>query len=281
LGRTAVVGQLQRSWIALLFVAGITFVVYYSTLSFDFVWDDIPQIVDNPLIRSWHSIPRVFFSDLWFHIGRSQIYYRPLFVLWAILNFKIFGLHAWGWHLTTILLHLAATCAVYFLARALKLDYWTACLSTLVFGLHPIHIECAAWISAGSDSLVTLLYVLAFIGFLKSHEHDAANHRTWQIASYVLLLCALFTKEMAVTFPLLVTLYLWLRTKPEAGKRLARFWRPIRTATPYFVITLSYLILRRLALHRPTKLDPNHTSLDVLLTLPSVLFSYLRLLMFP
>jgi protein O-mannosyl-transferase len=279
--RAAVASQLQRPWIALLFVAGITFVVYYSTLSFDFVWDDVPQIVDNPLIRSWHSIARVFFSDLWFHIGRSQIYYRPLFVLWAILNFKIFGLHPWGWHLTTVLLHLAATCSVYFLARTLKFDHWTASLSALLFGLHPIHIECAAWISAGSDSLVTVFYLLAFIGFLKSGDQDTANNRPWRIASFFALLCALFTKEMAVTFPLLVTLYLWLRTKREHGKRLVELWHSLRTAAPYFVITLSYLILRKLALHRPTKLDPSHTSLDVLLTLPSVLFAYLRLLIFP
>src|SRR5205814_5230371 len=213
--------------------------------------------------------------------GRSESYYRPLFVLWSILNFKIFGLHAWGWHLATVLLHLAATCTVYFFARALKLEHWTACLSAFLFGLHPIHSEGAAWISAGSDSLVTLLYMLAFIGFLKSREQDIGHKRLWQIASYFFLLCALFTKEMAVTFPLLVTLYVWLRNKPKAGKHLVQLWRFLLTAAPYFLITLSYVILRKLALHRPTKLDPNHTTLDVVLTLPSVLFAYLRLLIFP
>ena len=111
--QTRLTDQMQQPWIALLFVAAITFVVYYGTLSFEFVWDDVPQIVDNPLLRSWQSISRIFFSDLWFHTSRSQIYYRPLFVLWSILNFKIFGLHPWGWHLTTLLLHVAATCAFF------------------------------------------------------------------------------------------------------------------------------------------------------------------------
>jgi Flp pilus assembly protein TadD len=95
------------------------------------------------------------------------------------------------------------------------------------------------------------------------------------------LLCALFTKELAVTFPILATLYLWLTSKPDTGKRLVQLWHSLLTTAPYFLITLSYLILRKLALHRPTRLDPNHTTLDVLLTLPSVLFSYLRLLIFP
>ena len=279
--RSTLAAQLERPWIALLFVAGITFVAYYSTLSFDFVWDDVPQIVDNPLIRSWHSISRVFFSDLWFHVSRSQVYYRPLFVVWSILNFKIFGLHTWGWHLTTVLLHIAASCSVYFLARALKFDHWTASLSALLFGLHPIHIECAAWISAGSDSMVTLFYTLAFIGFVKTHEPEAENKRSWQIASCIFLICALLTKEMAVTFGIMVMVYQWLTSKNHLQSRISQLWRSVVSAAPYFVLTVGYLVMRKLVLQRATRLDPNHTTLDVVLTWPSVLFAYLRLLIFP
>jgi protein O-mannosyl-transferase len=272
---------MQHPWIALLLVAGITFVVYYATLSFEFVWDDFPQIVDNPLLRSWQSVPRVFFSDLWFHVSRSQVYYRPLFVLWSILNFKIFGLNPWGWHLTTLLLHVAATCAVYFLACRLKLDHWTAVLAALLFGLHPIHIECAAWISAGSESMVTLFYVLAFTGFLKSRDAETRNKRLWQIVSCLLLICALLTKEMAITFALVVIVYEWLTTKHETPNKLTRLCRSALSATPYLLITFCYLILRKLALHRATKVDPNHTNFDVVLTWPLVLLTYLRLLIFP
>src|SRR5215472_6409395 len=152
----------QRTWLALIFVAAATFVLYCGTLSFEFVWDDGDQIINNPLIRSWHSLPRIFGSDLWFHTIHNQFYYRPLFVAWEILNFKIFGLKPWGWHLTTVLLHVLASCAVYWLARSLKIDRWTAVLAALIFGLHPIHVECASWISAGSDSMVAIFYIFAF-----------------------------------------------------------------------------------------------------------------------
>ena len=281
IGRTRLSAQMQHPWTALLLVGGITFVIYYATLSFEFVWDDFPQIVDNPLLRSWQSVSRVFFSDLWFHVSRSQVYYRPFFVLWSILNFKIFGLNPWGWHLTTVLLHVAATCAVYFLGRRLKLDHWTAVLAAFLFGLHPIHIECAAWISAASESLVTLLYVLAFIGFLKSRDQRVHNKRLWQIVSCLLLACALLTKEMAITFALVVITYEWLTTRHETANDFARLWRSLLSATPYVFITLCYLVLRKLVLHRTTRVDPNHTNLDVVLTWPLVLLSDLRLLIFP
>src|SRR5256885_2034918 len=198
---------LRRPAVALPLLAACIFTIYYESIFFEFVWDDFPQIVENPLLHSW-TIRRIFLSDLWFHTGRDQVYYRPLFVIWSILNFKLFALKSTGWHLTTVFLHVGATCMVFWLARALKVEYWTALLATLLFGLHPIHIECAAWISAGSDSMVTIFYLLAFIAYLKAREPQASN-RKWQILSYIMLACALLTKEMAVTFAVIVFFYEW------------------------------------------------------------------------
>jgi protein O-mannosyl-transferase len=269
----------RRPYVALLLVAACIFAVYYGTLSFEFVWDDFPQIVDNPMLHSW-NIRRVLLSDLWFHTNREQVFYRPLFVIWSTLNFKIFALKSTGWHLTTLLLHVAATCMVLWVARTLKVEYWTALLAALLFGLHPIHIECAAWISAGSDSMVTIFYLLAFISYLKAQEFTVTRGR-WTVISYVALACALLTKEMALTFAAIIAVYEWLSCKQELHKWVPRLRRSILSATPYALITGGYLVLRMLVLHRATNLDSHYSNLAVILTWPIVLFSYLRLLIFP
>src|SRR5215831_4485346 len=274
-------GPRQRPWLALIFVAAVTFVLYFGTLSFEFVWDDGDQIINNPLIRSWHSIPRIFGSDLWFHTIHNQVYYRPLFLVWEILNLKIFGVKPWGWHLTTVLLHVLASCAVYWLARALRIDHWTSALAALIFGVHPIHVECASWISAGSDSMVAIFYMLAFIAYLKAREHHNDSQRLWQILSFVLLVCALLTKEMAITFALLVAVYEWLDRNYVPTTLLSRTRRSIAAAAPYAIITIGYFVIRRMALHGSAQLDPAHTNLDVILTLPLVLYTYLKLLLLP
>jgi 4-amino-4-deoxy-L-arabinose transferase-like glycosyltransferase len=272
--------QRQRPWLALIFVAAVTFVLYCGTLSFEFVWDDGDQIISNPLIRSWHSIPRIFGSDLWFHTIHNQVYYRPLFLVWEILNIKLFGVRTWGWHLTAVLLHVLASCSVYWLARALKTDHWTSALAALMFGVHPIHVECASWISASSDSMVAVFYVLAFISYLRAREHQ--NHsRRWQILSFVLLACALLTKEMAITFMLLVAVHEWLDHTHLRASLLYRMRRSIQAAVPYAIITVGYWFVRRMALHESAGFDPAHTNLDVILTLPLVLFTYLKLLLVP
>ena len=268
----------RRPYIALSLLAACIFAVYYGTLSFEFVWDDFPQIVDNPMLHSW-NIRRVFLSDLWFLTNREQVFYRPLFVIWSTLNFKIFALKSPGWHLTTLLLHVAATCMVFWVARTLKVDYWTALLAALLFGLHPIHIECAAWISAGSDSMVTIFYLLAFIAYLRAQE--SVTRGRWSVISYAALGCALLTKEMAVTFPAIIAVYEWLTSKEEVHHWLPRVRRALLSTAPYALITAGYLVLRMLVLHRATNLDSHYNNLAVILTWPIVLFSYLRLLIIP
>jgi protein O-mannosyl-transferase len=270
---------LRRPYVALLLLSACVFTLYYGTLSFEFVWDDFPQIVANPMLHSW-NIRRVFVSDLWFHTNREQVFYRPLFVLWSILNFKIFALKSSGWHLTTLLLHIAATCMVFWVARTLKIHYWTALLAALLFGLHPIHIECAAWISAGSDSMMTIFYLLAFIAYLRAQQFTVIRGR-WTAISYAALACALLTKEMAVTFAAIVAVYEWLTCKEELHHWAPRLRRSVLSAAPYAVITAGYLVLRMLVLHRATNLDSHYSNFAVLLTWPIVLSTYLRLLLFP
>jgi hypothetical protein len=99
---------LRRPGVLLPLLGLVTFVLYSGSLSFDFVWDDWPQIVNSPIIRTWSNLPRAFGSDLWYHVARHQVYYRPLFVAWSMLNYTLFGLRPWGWHLGAVLLHVGA-----------------------------------------------------------------------------------------------------------------------------------------------------------------------------
>ena len=277
---------LRRPGILLPLLGLVTFVLYSGSLSFDFVWDDWPQIVNSPIIRTWSNLPRAFGSDLWYHVARHQVYYRPLFVAWSMLNYTLFGLHPWGWHLGAIVLHVAAVAAVFWLACRLGLEYWTAALATLVFALHPIHIESVTWVSAASDTMVTMFAALAFASFLNGRDlkrkPEQMKRTAWWFASLVLLACALLTKEMAVVFSALVGIYAWLHPKREVGSSLRKVSAAVIEAAPYALLTLVYALLRRHALpHATGQFDPNHGMIDVARTLPLVLSLYLRQLIIP
>lgn len=257
----------------------LTALLYSGTLYFQFVWDDKAQIIDSPLIRSLGNLHRVFISDLWYHTGRSQIYYRPLFVVWSMFNYAIVGLRPWGWHLGAILMHAAACMAVFWLLRKLGLEYWTAALAVLIFALHPIHIECVAWISAVSDSMATMLAAFAFGAYLNGRQ-PTAHPALWRTMSFALFAGALLTKEIALGFALLVASYELLFSR-ESGTR-SKLWAAVRVALPYLAITASYILLRKLAVHQVSgNADPHHTYVDMLLVLPYVLTFYLRQLVLP
>ncbi|MGA7295604.1 MAG: tetratricopeptide repeat protein [Terriglobales bacterium] len=265
----------------------ITFVIYSGSLSFEFVWDDWPQIVNSPIIRSWSNLPRAFGSDLWYHVARHQVYYRPLFVAWSMLNYTLFGLRPWGWHLGAILLHVGAVLSVFWLTRRLQLEYWTAALAALIFALHPVHIEPVAWVSAASDTMVTMFAALAFGSFLNARDPNLKNFNKkkkapWWIASLVLLFCALLTKEMAVAFPALIGIYVWLNPSERRASLGRRILGAGIEAAPYAALTLAYALLRKHALlHATGQFDPNHGMIDVVRTLPLVLAVYLRQLLIP
>ena len=269
-----------------------TFVIYSGSLSFEFVWDDWPQIVNSPIIRSWSNLPRAFGSDLWYHVARHQVYYRPLFVTWSMLNFALFGLRPWGWHMGAVVIHVGAVLSVFLLARKLGLEYWTAALATLIFAVHPIHIEPVAWISAASDTMVAIFAALAFVAFLNGRLPAGKKKTAWQLASLALLMCALLTKEMAVAFTALVAIYAWLNpvdpvNVDSANKdKRAPLARKLRGAAleamPYALVTLAYVLLRKHALlHSGGQFDTAHGALDVIRTLPLVMALYLRHLLFP
>jgi len=152
-----------------------TFLAYVDTLALGFVFDDHVLIVTNDSIRSWRYFPTYFTSHIWSfrypHLLAN--YYRPLFLTWLRLNDAVFGLHPWGWHLTSVLAHVAVTYLVYRLALRLTRDRWVAGVAGAIFGLHPVHAEAVADITSIQEPLSTFFILAAVLAFDRSVTGEA------------------------------------------------------------------------------------------------------------
>jgi tetratricopeptide (TPR) repeat protein len=269
----------------------LTLAAYAGTLSYQFVYDDRSQIVDNRFIKSWHYLPRYFTGHSWNHLYPHLLgnYYRPVFLIWSLVNYTLFGLNAFWWHLMAIALHVAATMFVYLLARRLLKDPLSALIAAMIFGLHPVHIEAVAWVSGATESLLAILLIPAFLSYLNwrgagdASATESRRGRKWIVASLLLYFAAMFAKETALILPMLVFAFEWIYG-PRGSRLRERFNRArqaLMRAAPYLALTCVYLIIRALALsgfsHAVTPL-PKTT---ILLTWPSLMWFYVKLLFWP
>src|ERR1035438_9309792 len=110
------------SWLPLGLALMCTVALYAQALYFEFVYDDLGQIVSNPQIKSWTRALWYFRTHVWAQVSRRAMYYRPVYMLWLTANFKLFGLNPFYWHLAVIGLHLVCCVLVYLLVFRLAKD---------------------------------------------------------------------------------------------------------------------------------------------------------------
>ena len=172
--------------------------VYARTVSFQFLLDDVLLIVENHLLKSWASLPRLlsteFVSAAVGHAGRF-CYFRPVTSLYFFLQYRLWGEHAGPFHLTGVLLHAAVSALLY---ACLRRDWnpRAAAAAALAFAVLPVHVDAVVNIASQTEVLA-LLGMLGAWWFLGP---EAPGRRETALG----LLCfaaAAGSKEPAVLFP--------------------------------------------------------------------------------
>jgi protein O-mannosyl-transferase len=191
---------------------------YASTFTFGWVYDDPPQIPQNPNLQ-WSRLGFLFTHQLWASMSGSQgRFYRPFLSLWFLINKTLFGLNPHGFHVTSVLTHVTATALAFFIARRLLKDAGSALLAAAIFGLHPLQAESASWISSVNDPLAA---ALCFASFLTYKKAAALQRRAvaWWVLSGLLFLAALLTKEVSVVLPGIILIDFWSNSlSPDSPK---------------------------------------------------------------
>jgi len=180
---------------------------YASTLASGFVYDDIPQILENPYVQSLQHLREILTTTVWSFQGEQGVsnYYRPLMMLSYLVCYQIFGPLPYGFHLVNVLLHACVVLLLYRLTLRVFGDSRIAFVTALLFAIHPIHTEVVAWVAALPDLQVTALVLVTFLLLLREpHSGHAAWLRAAALAAFAL---ALLAKEPAMVLPALVVVY--------------------------------------------------------------------------
>lgn len=259
-------------------LAVVSAIVFCNTLDNTFVYDDSVTIVNNTLIKNWKNFHTLFSFN--YFILSGELSYRPVVTLTYFIDYSLWGTNPAGFHLTNVLLQIINTLVIYVFLKQVTHAKITAFISSLLFTVHPILTETVNSISYREDLLATLFFLIAFILFLKSD--DSSSHKgkfpLYYTGSLVSYLLSLFSKEMAVTFPVLLVLFHIFYSSADNTLR-AIIKRAKGIYIGYFLITGFYLFTQ-FALFRGVyvRLNPVQGNLSVM---PGVLASYIKLLFLP
>lgn len=201
-------GQHQRNEVRrlLLFAAAVLVLslvalAYRPALHAGFIWDD-HTLVQNDAPYRHASFEQLWKMTFWPEspfIDVRTAYFRPITLLSYRLDIGMGG-EPREFHLTNLLLHLAACALVIGVAIRTGAKAGAAILASLVWGLAPRLTESVAWIAGRTDVLAT---VFGLSALFVSPILDAPG-RPWSrlraIASGFFLFCALCSKEVAFAF---------------------------------------------------------------------------------
>jgi len=256
-------------------------VAYWPVLEYGFVFDDTQQITQNPALTSWSYLPQYFTAHVWEGVfpGGNGNYYRPLFLLWLRLNYVLFKLAPWGWHLTSLLAHLAATGMVFLVLRQWTGDGVAAGWGALLFSVHPIHIEAVAWVSAVPEALFTVSGLGAIYAYLRYRQKG--GWVPWVLSS-LLYEISLLTKETAIViWPIIIACDGWLERDRRSKVWPEELLAIARRQVPFAAATAAYIGLRLHALQGVVGSTPTYTPGEVFQAAPSLLWFYLKKLVVP
>ncbi len=165
------------------------------------------------------------------------------------LDYTLWGLDPFGYHLTNVILH-AANAALFLLVAHRLLGSalpslggpWRtlgAATAALFFALHPLRAESVAWATERRDVLSGLFYLLALLAYLRMV--DTGRRARWLTISVVCFALAMLSKSIVMTLPLILAvldMYPLRRLPAAGGWTTPAAWRVWAEKVPYLVVAV-------------------------------------------
>lgn len=253
--------------------------VFGQTLRHDFVnLDDTLYASENPHVLTgltWKNVGWAF-SNL------EAGFWQPLVWLSLMLDGEFHGAAAGGYHLTSVLLHMANTILLFLVLRRMTGAPWRSAIVAALFALHPLHVESVAWMSQRKDVLSTLFWMLALMCYVPFARRQSMTvprgvfsflRAPMYWLALLLFACGLMSKTMVVTLPVVMLLLdYWPLGRVREGEWRTALPRLALEKAPFLLLALICGLLTVLAQKQVGAL-PDTTTYPLVLRVQNALVS--------
>jgi hypothetical protein len=185
------------------------FVLTRGTLTANFTPDDMMN-----LYRSW-SFPLKLLVRANLLFWETSEFYRPMGSVWYRSIYWFAGFHPMPFHVVLLVILTANILLTYAVARRLSGSAEVGLITALLGCYHTSFANLYFDTGFIYDVLCYFFYFAAFLLYCRIRQ-DGGIPRGWRLAVLLgLYICALNSKEMAVTFPLFLLIYEWLYHRPD------------------------------------------------------------------
>ncbi len=265
-------GLLQRSGLilSLLLFLG-TILLYLPALQNGFVsYDDPAYVLSNSHVLqglSWSNIK-------WVWTATIEANWHPLTWVSHMLDVQLFGLNPRGHHFVNVLLHALNVALLFQLFRKATGSLSRSAIVAALFAVHPLNVECVAWI-AERKSLLSMLFLL--LAFLAYEAYVRRRGFIRYAVVFVLFALGLSAKPMVITLPVLLLLWdYWPLARTSASQsESSRPWTIMLVAEkiPLFILSGASAWITLYAQHKGGALGSTSV-LPLSQRLENAIFSY-------
>lgn len=179
--------------LALIAVLALSLYIYVPGLKNTFVYDDVAYVTENPMLS-------LKGDALWDQVFSKSVHgnYHPLTMASLVWDFQAAQLNPVRYHQTSLILHILNSLLCGFLFFRLSGNLRIAGITSVLFAIHPLHVESVAWISERKDVLYTFFFFLAWI-LLDTYREKRSI--ILYLLAFIAFVAACMSKGMAVVLP--------------------------------------------------------------------------------
>jgi len=204
-----------RHLVAIGLIAGVALLGYSNTFNAPFHFDDLPNILQNPLVHirtltwdPWESLVRVTYRET----------IRVFSMLTFAVNFYFGETNVFGYHLVNLIIHILSGIFLYWLLMLTfdlphlkdgysSISYKVALFAALIFISHPIQTQSVTYIVQRMASMGGMFYLLCMVLYVKGRRSAGSSRFVYFGALAICYLLGVLSKENVAILPVFLVLY--------------------------------------------------------------------------